>query len=112
MDIRTILESKESIEELTAEKLPLNIAIKISNIQKELNSVLEVYQDKRKRLFEEYGEGEDLHIPEDKRQEFIKIHDELINEKLDINIEQIDTETLGNIQISPNNITNLSWLLI
>lgn len=112
MDIRTILETKESLEELTAEKLPLNAAIKLSKVQKELNSVLEIYQDRRRKLFEEMGEGEDLAIPESNREEFIKRHDDLIDEELDISIEQVSAEALGDIQISANSLTNLSWLLV
>jgi hypothetical protein len=112
MDIKTILESKEAIETLTAKNMPLNIAIKVSKVQKELNNVLDIYQERRKGLFEKYGEGEDLHIPEENKKSFLDDHDELIEEDLDIIIDPINTVELGNIEISPNHLTNLAWLLV
>ena len=112
MNIKEILESKEAIETLTAQSLPINIAIKVSKIQKELNEVLDIYQERRKSLFEKYGEGDDLAIPDDKREVFISDHDELIEEELEIVIEQISAEALGDISISPNHLTNLSWLIV
>lgn len=111
MNIKEILESKEAIETLTAQNLPINTAIKVSKVQKELNSVLDIYQERRKSLFEKYGEGKDLTIPDDKREVFIKEHEELINEELEITIQKISAEALGDINITPNHLTNLSWLL-
>ena len=112
MNIKEILESKEAIENLTTLTMPLNVAIKVSKIQKELNTVLDIYQERRKALFEEYGEGEDLHIPDSNRELFINKHDILIEEPIDIEFEQISAEALGDISISPNHLTNLSWLLV
>ena len=112
MDIKTILESKESIETLTAKDMPISVAIKISKIQRELSSALEIYQKKRTTLFEKYGEGEDLHIPEANKEVFLKEHEELITEDTGITVEQIPVADLGNIEIAPNHLTNLDWLLV
>jgi len=112
MNIKGILESKEAIEVLTAQSIPINTAIKISKLQIELNGILDIYQGRRKALFEEYGEGEILTIPDNKQEAFIKLHDELIEEELEIIIEQISVEALGDISISPNHLSALSWLVI
>ena len=111
MNIKEILESKEAVEALTAQILPINIAIKISKLQKELNTVLEIYQDRRKTLFEKYGEGDDLNISEDNREAFIEEHKALVEEDLDMIIDKVNTNDLGDIKISPNHLTNLTWLL-
>lgn len=111
MNIKEILESKEAIQALTAQTLPINTAIKLSKLQKELNEVLEIYQERRANLFEKYGEGEDLSIPDTNREVFLKEHEALIIEELDITIQTVSVETLGDIKMSPNDITNLGWLL-
>ena len=111
MNIKEILESKEAIEALTAQILPINTAIKVSKIQKELNEVLDIYQERRKSLFEKYGEGDDFNIPDTNREVFISEHSDLIEEGLDLNIDKISITDLGDIKISPNHITNLTWLL-
>ena len=111
MNIKEILESKEAIEALTAQILPINTAIKVSKVQKELNTILEVYQENRKFLFERYGEGDDLNIPDRNREDFIAEHKSLVEEELDIVIDKINTDEFGDIKISPNHLTNLIWLL-
>jgi len=112
MNIKEILESKDAVEALTAQVLPMNTAIKLSKLQKELNEILEIYQDRRKKLFEMYGEGDNFEIPATAKATFIKEHNDLILEELDIVVDIIDVADLDTIQISPNHLTNLGWLIV
>ena len=112
MNIKEILESKEAIEALTAQVLPINTAIKLSKLQKELNEILEIYQERRKSLFEKHGEGKDLNIPDANRDAFITEHGSLIDAEIELVIPNINIEDLGDIQISANHLTNLTWLLL
>jgi len=113
MNIKQILESKEAIEELVGMILPINVAIKVSKVQKECNDALAVYEEMRKALFEKYGEevDEQLTIKAEHVDTFMKESQEIIEEELDIEINPISVEALGDISIKPAHITQLGWLL-
>lgn len=113
MNIKEILESKEALASLIGQEMPINTAIKVSKVQKEFNAILEIYDTRRKALFEKYGEknGEDLKIKEEHTQEFMKEHDVIIFEELEADIESIDIASLGDISIKPVYLTQLSWLI-
>jgi len=117
MNIKEILASKEAIEELIGIDVPINSAIKISKVQKEINDILEVYDSKRKVLFDKYGEetkeaNGETKIKDENIQEFSKDILEILSEELeDFNVKPILISTLGDINIKPASITSLDWLL-
>jgi len=114
MNIKDILESKEALAELLGKEMPLSVAVKVSKLQKELNEVLDIYNSRRKTLFDKYGEpiedGE-MRIKDEHIKEYVLEHDKLLLDEIDITITPINADTLGNISIKPDHLTKLSWLL-
>ena len=109
MKLKTILESKGSLQELIGQAMPINAAFKISKIQKELNSILELFDDRKRNLFNKYGK--DNQITKENEEVYIKEYTILLEEELDLEIEKVSIDKLGDISIAPAHLTNLDWLL-
>ena len=109
MKLKTILESKDSLQELITQSMPINSAFKISKIQRELNNILEIFDNRKKDLFSKYGE--DNQIIKENEEIYIKEYTILLEEELDLEIEKVSIDKLGNISIAPAHLTNLGWLL-
>lgn len=113
MNIKEILESKDSIQELIGKSMPIKTAFAVSKLQKELNIALELYDSRKQGMFDKYGENSEAgkKIKEEYISTYISEHNELIEEELDILFDKVSIDTLGDIQIAPAHLTNLSWLL-
>lgn len=121
MKLYQLIESKDSLKKLnTAEGLPFKTALYIAKDIKEIDEVLQVYENKRKELINKYGEKDEngeLVIKDDSvkltdRAAFINEFNALAMEDVDIEIKKISVDDLENVtSLTPSDINNISFLL-
>lgn len=114
LTIGILLNSVEAVKELTSKDLSINISVKLVKIIKKLNEVLEVYETKRKSLYEKYGEeleNGSMKIFDEKLEIFNEEHNKLTKEEIDIEFGQIDVSDLGDINMKTSTLMSLDWLI-
>lgn len=121
MKLYQLIESKDSLKKLnTAEGLPFKTALSIAKDIKEIDEVLQVYENKRRELINKYGkkdENGELIIKNDNieltdRAAFTNEFNTLAMEDVDIEIKKISVDDLENVtSLTPSDINNISFLL-
>lgn len=121
MKLYELVESNDSLKKLsTAEGLPFKTALSIARDIKEIDEVLQVYENKRKELVNKYGEKDEngeLVIKDDNvkltdRTAFVNEFNALAMEDVDIEIKKISVNDLENVtSLTPSDINNISFLL-
>lgn len=120
MKLYQLIESKDSLKKLnTAEGLPFKTALSIAKDIKEIDEVLQVYENKRRELINKYGKKDDngeLIIKDDNieltdRTAFVSEFNSLTMEDVDIEVKKIAIDDLENVKnMTPNDINNISFL--
>jgi hypothetical protein len=121
MKLYQLVESNDSLKKLnTAEGLPFKTALSIARDIKNIEEVLQVYENKRKELVNKYGEKDEngeLVIKDDSvkltdRAAFVNEFNALAMEDVDIEIKKISVDDLENVtSLTPSDINNISFLL-
>lgn len=104
-----LVQAKDGLVQLSQKELPIKSAYKISRILKAASSELENYEEQRTKLIKKLGkeEGGNISVPPEKKEEFIKELEGLLEVEVDINAEKIDVKEFGNISISPGVLVKL-----
>ena len=120
MKLYQLIESKDSLKKLnTAEGLPFKTALSIAKDIKEIDEVLQVYENKRRELINKYGKKDDngeLIIKNDNIElidhtAFVSEFNALTMEDVDIEVKKIAIDDLENVKnMTPNDINNISFL--
>ena len=120
MKLYELLESKDSLKKLnTAEGLPFKTALYIAKDIKEIDEVLQVYENKRRELINKYGKKDDNgeliiknnNIELTDRTAFVSEFNALTMEDVDIEVKKIAIDDLENVKnMTPNDINNISFL--
>ena len=94
--------------------MSINTAYKIANVVDEIGKALRVYEERKLQLFKEYGKDDDeggMTILEENVQTYQDLHDKLVQEEVDLNIDMISIEMLGDISVTPATLITLNWLI-
>ena len=120
MKLYELVESNESLKKLsTAEGLSFKTAFSIAKDIKEIDEVLQVYENKRRELINKYGKkdenGEliikDNNIELTDHTAFVSEFNALTMENVDIEVKKIAIDDLENVtNMTPNDINNISFL--
>lgn len=121
MKLYQLIESKDSLKKLnTAEGLPFKTALSIAKDIKEIDEVLQVYENKRRELINKYGEKDEKgelvtegdNVKLTNRAAFTNEFNTLAMEDVDIEIKKISVDDLENVtSLTPSDINNISFLL-
>ena len=114
MKVVDLVNSKDSIEVLIGEKLPINTAYKLSRVAKEVSDILEAFNTKRSEILEgrstEDADG-NLSVIGGMEEEVIKLMDEALREEIDFEPDKFTIEQLGDIKIASRHLVLLGWLI-
>ena len=106
---------KPSLQKLIAQDVPIKIAFKVGKIIKVLDSEYTVFEESKKKLFEKHGEEnieKNLEVKPENMKVFTKELNELLSIEVDIDIEKIKLEDLGEeVKLSPIDASNLDILI-
>ena len=120
MKLYQLIESKDSLKKLnTAEGLPFKTALSIAKGIREIDEVLQVYENKRRELINKYGKKDDNgelitegdNVKLTNRAAFVNEFNALAMEDVDIEIKKISVDDLENVtSLTPSDINNISFL--
>lgn len=116
--LRNIVESADIMRELSNKSLKGRAAFRVARLLRELEKEFTLFNEKRMDLIKEYAQKDEngemksdengnVTLDQDRLNEFYQSLDELLNADVEINAEKIDSEDLGDIEITPAQIINL-----
>ena len=114
LNLGQIVNSKDALQELLNEKLPVKIAFKVQKIFRTIDPELSSYEEMRSKLIMgEYGEQDgdsgNWKVKQSKMKEFIEELKALMSVELDLDITKVKLPE--NISITPANAYLLGWMI-
>lgn len=112
--LHTLINSAESLKKLIAIKIPIKIGYQLSKLVNQIQPDLSSYEENRVKLVKEYGildEKGDLKVSNDNIQKFTEELTKLTEIDVNVDFEKIKVEDLGQINIEPQELVHLGWLL-
>ncbi len=111
--LNTLLNAKQAIEKLMKQDLPVMVSFKISQFVKRYNREYTVFIEKKKKLFEEYGEEKDgqFTIKKENSEQFNEDIEKLLDIEVTLEVEKIKLISLATIKLSPMDLNNLEILI-
>jgi len=113
--IDTILKSVGALKDLSDKDISINISIKLVKALKELNTVIEVFEQSRNGLFKKYGgeENDDgtITILEEHSKTFNQEYNNLTKEIVEVDFDKFDIEVFGEVNIKTSTLLLLDWLI-
>ena len=120
--LRNIVESADIMRELSNKSLKGRAAFRVARLIKKKKKEFTLFNEKRMDLIKEYAQKDEngemksdengnVTLDQDRLNEFYQSLDELLNADVEINAEKIDSEDLGDIEITPAQIINLEAFL-
>jgi len=113
MKVRNLISFNASLKKLLIQDLPVKISFKLGKLIKPLNEEYKIFAENKKKLFTKYGEEEkgQVKIKPENTKAFTKDFEELLNIEVEIDIPKIKVDDLGDIKISPLDMSNLDILI-
>lgn len=111
--LHQLISSKEALQNLLAISLPVKISYLISRIVNKINPELVIFEEKRNNLIKELGEdvGEgNMRVTEANIPKFTEALEELNKIEVDLGLEKIKIDDLGDIKIAPKDLPD--WLFL
>ncbi len=113
--LRQIVDSAETMRELSNKPLKGRIAYRIARLLRELDKEFSLFNEKRTDLVKEYvikdengelktDENGDLVLDKERIQEFYTAINDLLNTQVSINAEKVDLVDLESIEFTPAQI--------
>lgn len=100
--LRTIVEAKESLQNLASMELPLKTSYKLAKMVRCISNELLVFDEQRLKLCQKYGalckNGNSYEIPPDKMPLFGKDYAELLNIDVELDCEKVTLPDTINIK--------------
>jgi len=112
--IKNILDSKEALERLAVEKLPVRTSYNLGKFLKAVNKELEIFNEFRNELLNKYGERQEDNTYKIDSGNIQKFNDEvieLINIEVHFDFELLLLDSLGNVSISSQDMLALDYLI-
>jgi hypothetical protein len=120
MKLKDIVNSIEAINALMALKLPVVSSYKLSVFVSKIQPELTAFNEKRSELVKEFGapklddagkETDQFTFTTEKGKEFNDKQNELLEQDVNVEIPEIKIADLGNVEIEPNKLIVLAWLI-
>lgn len=112
--LKTLLDSKEALERLVAEKLPVRTSYNLGKFVKAANQELETFNSFRTKLLDKYGIKQDdgtYKIESQDIETFNAAITDLLDTEVHFDFEPISLEALGNSLMSSQDMMVLDYLI-
>ena len=108
-----IVNAQPVLNQLAEAKLPMGIAFKLLKALKEVGSVMEVYEERRKEIFEKYGEpqGDQIVVKPENQDAFTNDMNTLFNEDVEVNLPSLQLSDIESVEMSVAELATIEWLL-
>ena len=111
MKLIEIATSIEALNKILSQPVEAKIAWKIARFVKEMDIELEPFQIGRRKIFEKHGKEEDGMFKIPPKSEGLKELAEYDKAEINIKVEKIKLEDLGDIKLSATDCLQLEWIL-
>lgn len=113
LTVKVLLGSVDSLKELADKDVNIKTGVALAKNIKELNDVLVIYNEKRSKLFDEYGETKDdvITIIEENVETFNEKNNMLLTEEVDVTINTIKVDELEDVNLKTSTLMSLDWLI-
>ena len=116
--VRTLVNSFNSLQVLSSQKIPAKTAFKITRVMKKVKEEVELFEELKKKLVDEYGVVEDnqeFKVVPIGSEHFDKVNSELncvLDTEIEFLFEPISIEELGDIEIENVKINALEYMFV
>ena len=120
VQLRTLVESLESLRTLSSESLPVFESFKISLFLKSVSPFVESFEVERNKLMIELGSPEKdkkgvetgkYTFKPKKAEEFNTKMATILDVDVKVDVPEISVSALGDVKIKPLDMTNLLWII-
>lgn len=123
---KLVVDSVESLNQLSELKLPVKTAFRLAKITKTLNGILETYNEVLSKLQQDHVEKDEDGNPktlDDPNNSNVKrlvfadpaafkaAYQELLDIETEVNFKKLSLEDLGTIEVTPATLFNVEWLV-
>ena len=112
--MRELVGMKSSLQKLIGKDLPIKTAFKLGKLNKYLSDFYAIFDENNTKLFRKYGEEKEKNkiiIKNENIHKFNAELEELMALEVEITLDKISLNELGDIQLSPLDISNLELLI-
>jgi len=107
-----IYNSVKDINSLMEKELPIKCSYKLSKNADVLSKEIQKIEDKRLELVNKYKEKpEDTKISDEKMSQFIQEFNNLLNTEIEIELQTINIEDFGNINLSASILSSIKFFV-
>lgn len=115
MKILDLYNLQEGLTDLSQKEMNVSVAFKVQKNHKLVTDELKSANEVRQKLIDKYKESDDgqgnVKLKKDKVQDFNKESNELLEQKVDIELKHINTDELEGISIKPRTLALLETVL-
>jgi len=115
-----LVNSVDSLQSIGKLNLPVKTSFAIAVTLKEIDDALTVFNAEREKIINKYAELNEYNQPKVNEQgnviitnvpDFNKDLNELLAIEVELNVNPISVEALGDIQLPPTSLMSISWIL-
>lgn len=100
-----------SLNKLVQMQLPVKISYRLSKVLKKISQELNTLEETRQTLVKKLGvlneDTQQIEVPQDRVQDFVKEMEEVLSESYELEFIPIDIEEITNVTLSPADVINL-----
>lgn len=114
LSVGDVVSSAQVLQVVANTKMPVKTSYRINKILRKVSREIDIYEEERKKIFEEFGEEEQqgmLRIPEKNMEEATTLLDELLSEEVEIELPEVTIDHLSSIELTPLEFQALEPLL-
>lgn len=105
-----ILNSAPVIQQVNSSKLPIAMSLRMVKNNKALQEVVDEFEKRRVEIVKSLSDDKGG-IPENKTSEFNEQIEKVASEEVEVEISTFKIEELSDLEISPNDLSVISWLI-
>lgn len=116
MKVQDIYNLNEGLLELIEKELPVHAAFKLQRIIKKINEELETAEKTRVQIIEKHKEQDlddgQVKLKKEELDEFNQEQQELMDQEVELNVDTININSLGDISVTPKTLGLIDSILI
>lgn len=108
MKVSDIVQGVTALQKLNNMDLPISLALRLNKNAEECESVLKLFEERRKKIIADVALKEGESLPE----ESIQAIEDHLDEEIELDITKISLKALNSIdaKLSASDLTNISWM--
>lgn len=109
-----IIRAQGVLKRLANVDLPLATSLKVLKVCRDTQDHTKLFQEKHKALFDtfgEKGEGDQIIVPEKKREEFNQELENLLETEVELEFDELSIDAFGDLKLKASELEQMSWMI-